>query len=248
MKHQYFGNRRDLFKYDLLLDVLAGVPSLKRLTLVPMLTPDDTTREGPRLPASSGRRSPELATFLSRCHQENVRDLRQLREFFRDQGITYEPYRDNEVFDPGRRAEYFDSIPASSLAEALIFLDPDTGLEPSNAKQMRRGGPEKYLLYREVAQLFTRAGSSSAVVVYQHLQRNKRLIAGDIFEKGMGLLRALQVESVGYVTDDDVVFFGAGTSRSVSQAMLDAFLHHGAKHELAAGQLTPEPEDYKPSI
>ena len=37
MKHQYFADRRDLFKYDLLLDILAAVPSLERLTFVPML-------------------------------------------------------------------------------------------------------------------------------------------------------------------------------------------------------------------
>jgi hypothetical protein len=155
--------------------------------------------------------------------------LRLLGKFFRDRGITYAPHRDNEIFESGHRAEYFASVPASSFAGALIFLDPDTGLEPSNPRQMRRRGPEKYLLYSEVAQLFGRADASSAVVVYQHLQRNKRKIAGDILEKGMRLLNSLQMESVGYVTDDDVVFLGVGTSRSVNQALLDAFQQHGGK-------------------
>jgi hypothetical protein len=46
MKHQFFGDRRDLFKYDLLLDVLRGMPALARLTLIPMLTPDDGSGHG----------------------------------------------------------------------------------------------------------------------------------------------------------------------------------------------------------
>jgi hypothetical protein len=69
MKHQYFRDRRDLFKYDLLLDVLAAVPNLERLTFVPMLTRNDDTGEGRRVALSASRRRPALTAFLSRCHQ-----------------------------------------------------------------------------------------------------------------------------------------------------------------------------------
>ncbi len=161
-----------------------------------------------------------------------------LREFLRDSGVTYSPFGDNEFFDPSRRDEYFAAIPASSLKKELVFLDPDVGLEPINPRQMRRGGPEKYLRYSEVAEVVRRTDASCVVVVYQHLQRNKHRIAGDILEKGLGLLRTLPVGSVGYVTDDDVVFYGIGTSRTVHDALLSEFERHGVKHNLAAGRLS----------
>src|SRR4051794_30215725 len=145
MKHQYFGDRRDLFKYDLLLDLLSAVPTLERLTFVPMLTPDDDTRQGNRIAVLHGRRSAALAEFLNDCRQDKRQDLRALREFMQKAGVVYEPYRDSVFFDHDQRDEYFASIPAGSLTRALVFLDPDIGLEPSNPRQMRRGGPEKYL-------------------------------------------------------------------------------------------------------
>jgi hypothetical protein len=60
MKNQYFADRRHLFKYDLLLDVLADVPALaRRLTYVPMLTPDDPGVRWPgrRLSRAGGGRT-----------------------------------------------------------------------------------------------------------------------------------------------------------------------------------------------
>jgi len=76
------------------------------------------------------------------------------------------------------------------------------------------------------------------VVVYQHLQRNKRKIAGDILERGLGLLTTLSAASVGYVTDDDVVFYGVGKGPSMHDALLGEIERHGAKHNLAAGRLS----------
>ena len=237
MKHQYFADRRDLFKYDLLLDILAAVPSLERLTFVPMLTPNDETGQGRLIAIAPGRRNPTLATFLDRCRQEKRQDLKALRAFMQSAGITYTPYRDDSFFDPSQRVEYFASIPVSSLTRALVFLDPDVGLEPSDARQMRRAGPEKYVLYEEVADLFHRA-DTSAIVVYQHLQRHKGKIVGDILNKASRLLRALVVETVGYVTDEDVVFYGVGTDGSVHDVLIREFERHGTRHNLAAGLLT----------
>jgi hypothetical protein len=238
MKHQYFGDRRDLFKYDLLLDVLSAIPTLERLTFVPMLTPDDDSRQGNQIAVLPGDRNPALAEFLNDCRQEKRRDLRALREFMQEARVVYEPYRDNDFFNHSNRAEYFASIPASSLTKALVFLDPDIGLEPSSLRQLRRGGPEKYLLYSEVAELVRRADPSCTVIVYQHLQRNKLRIAGDIMEKALKLAKTVSAMSIGYVTDDDVVFYGLGTTQGVHDALIREFERHGKKHNLAAGRIT----------
>ena len=46
MKNQYFGDTRDLFKYDLALHIIEGIWSIRALTFIPMLTPDDGSRRG----------------------------------------------------------------------------------------------------------------------------------------------------------------------------------------------------------
>jgi len=57
MKHQYLADRRDLFKYELLLDILVAVRSLERLTFVSMLTPDDQTGQGELITIEPGNRN-----------------------------------------------------------------------------------------------------------------------------------------------------------------------------------------------
>jgi len=237
MKRMYFGDRRDLFKFDLLLDILEAIPGLERLTFVPMLTEDDDSREGQQISRDHGARRPALAAFLAESRRTPRRDLTALREFFSKSGVPYSPYKDDELFSPALREEYFASIPSESLTKALVFFDPDIGLEPSNPLQMRRGGPEKYLRYNEVTEVARRAGSSSVMVVYQHLQRNKRRIAGDIIEKGSKLSRALSLPSVGYVTDQDVVFFCASRNERLHEALIEELKRHESTHSLVAGRV-----------
>jgi hypothetical protein len=236
MKHQYFGDSRDLFKYDFLLDVLANVRGLERLVLIPMLTPDDESREGERLASLPGRRRPSLAAFLRASRRDNRRQVTSLREYMASNGVNYLPYRDDECFEPAAREEYFASVPVRGLSRSLIFLDPDIGLEPKDSRQMRRAGAEKYLRYDEVAGLARRA-TSCALIVYQHLQRNKHKIAGDILSKGVTLAQKVGAPTVGYVTDDDVVLYGFGTDQALHDQVLRAFERHGERHILAAGHL-----------
>ena len=95
MKNQYFADRRHLFKYDLLLDVLADVPALDlHLTYVPMLTPDDPRAETPPPARVEGRRRPHLARFLT----QGMRNISTLRAFFAVEGVRYRPFRDTEYF------------------------------------------------------------------------------------------------------------------------------------------------------
>lgn len=51
MKNQYFGDKRDYFKYDVLERLAADVPEIQQLTCVWMLTPPDTTGQG-KVPSS----------------------------------------------------------------------------------------------------------------------------------------------------------------------------------------------------
>jgi len=67
VKNQYFGDTRDLFKYDLALHIIEGIWSIRALTFVPMLTPDDGSRQGSRTDHRKGRQAtgnPGLSTGL----------------------------------------------------------------------------------------------------------------------------------------------------------------------------------------
>jgi len=234
MKNQYFADRRHLFKYDLLLDVLADVPALAlRLTYVPMLTPDDLRGDVARAPTVAGRRRPHLASFLT----QGMRNISTLRAFFTVEGVRYSPYRDTTYFDPNDRSEYFGSIPAAQLETGLVFVDPDLGLATGNEENLRRTGHGGYLLYPEVVSLFGRLGDSGVLIISQHLSPGHEPVVDSILGRAQELSRRLDQPGVAYVTDEEVVFFGIGGSGEVHRALVRAFERHGNRHSLAAGEL-----------
>jgi hypothetical protein len=234
MKNQYFADRRHLFKYDLLLDVLADVPALaRRLTYVPMLTPDDPRGEVARTPTVAGRRRPHLASFLT----QGMRNISTLRAFFAVEGVRYSPYRDTTYFDPNDRSEYFGSIPAPQLETGLVFVDPDLGLATGNEENLRRTGHGAYLLYPEVVSLSGRLGESAVLIISQHLSPDDEPVVDSILGRAQELSQRLDWPGVAYVTDEEVVFFGLGRSAEVHRALVRAFERHGNHHSLAAGEL-----------
>jgi hypothetical protein len=234
MQNQYFADRRHLFKYDLLLDVLADVPALSlRLTYVPMLTPDEARAEQARPPSAAGRRRPHLTAFLTR----GMRNISTLRAFFALEGVRYYPYRDTEYFAPTLRQEYFGSIPATQLDTTLVFLDPDVGLATGSEESLRHTGSGHYVLQEDVVSLFGRMGESSVMVISQHLPRDQRRMVDEILAPAEELARWLHRPGIAYVTDEEVVFYGIGRSAEVHQALVRAFERHGNRHTLAAGEL-----------
>ena len=170
MKNQYFGDNKDLFTYDLALQVMrAGL--VKRFTLIPMLTPDDGTGHGARADrekARAGTDNRELAAFLDGCRQEGRRDISRLAEFFAGQGIEMTIYGSGDgYFSHRRRQEYFEGIGGELLAGSLVLVEPDTGLE------VKRSG-EQQLLYAEVSDLYWRMDNRSILMLCQCLPRRPR--------------------------------------------------------------------------
>lgn len=171
MKNQFFADRRDFFKYDLLLEILEKAKFLQRLTLVPLLTAQDNVRGGELTRYQCGARRTELYKFLGTRLEEGKRDIRLLRTFFARRDFQYIPYRDSEYFNHQTRDEYFNGIPDSALQESLVFLDPDNGLE---VPSMGPRNGDKYVRYAELDSVSRRMDSSSVLVVYQHLPRQDR--------------------------------------------------------------------------
>jgi len=170
VKNQFFGDKHDYFKYDLWLQI-AEAKRTKNLTFIPMLTPNDTTKEGGRVSYSEGRRRKRLYGFLQFCLVPKRRSITRLREFFCDEPFEYHPYRDDDDkgFQEGSWDAYFKAVPREWLCDAAILIDPDTGLETKTDFWKRH--PQKHITYRNIADLIGRCSGSSAVVVFQFLQK-----------------------------------------------------------------------------
>lgn len=139
-----------------------------------MLTPDDESGEG-RLRQSDCRgRRRGLWQFFKESIDSDQRDIRRLRPIMQGLGVEFMAFRDDSWFTHEQRAEYFDAVPTEYLAQSVVFIDPDIGLETRSPSYMLRHGPEKYLLYSELESISRRSSTGSVVVVYQHLQKDAR--------------------------------------------------------------------------
>lgn len=228
MKNQYFGDRRDLFKYDLLLDLVTAHGG-GRLAFVPMLTPNDGSGEGQLKQADRRYRRGELFTFLKTCLNTQQRDIRKLRELMPRFGVEFLPFRDDEFFDPASRLEYFNAVPSEHLRDSVVFIDPDIGLETGTHSYMRRRGLEKYLLYSELSAVWSRM-QGGALVVYQHLQKDARKRAGDVVRR-MNIVSERVGATTLAVQWNDLAFLTsvrhAGTAARIRRALREHADHHG---------------------
>lgn len=206
MKNQYFGDDRDLFKYDLVHKVInagyAGLPT--RFTLIPMLTKDEGRKKG-----KPGTKHPELVNFLNACTTSEKRNIRQLEAFFKDKISIYGA---NDHFcseSSEMRNEYFKQVRCHLLQKSLILVDPDIGIE--NGKLT-----EKHLQYSEVKELYDNMGSDSILMIFQFIPREKRetyfpRICGE-FKQKVGNLPI-------YISDNQIVFFFLAKDKSLRNSL-----------------------------
>ena len=207
MKNQYFADERDYQKYDLLMEVVQKIGVLEKLTILTMLTKNDATPEGSRTSYEQGCRRSNLYRFLQDCLKRGDRNVIQLREYFKSCSINYQPYVDNEFFTNDGRRSYFKEIEENHLKKALVFFDPDIGLELQKFSSMKRQGLEKYLFWDEMGEVWNRTSQDSVGVVYQHLQSNVNLANKDIVYKGKMLCQKLSLPYVICVDQIELAFY-----------------------------------------
>ncbi len=230
MKNQYFGDRRDLLKYDLLCDVVES-HGAQRLTYLPMLTPNNDSGEGNLKQADRRKHRPEIFNFLKSSVEAGLRDIRQLRDLMPLLGISLMPYCDDAWFAQDRRREYFDAVPAEHLVKSVVFFDPDTGLEPRSQSYMYRRGPEQYLLNSELLTVWNRASQDSVFVVYQHLQQNAAKHVGDVDRRLAEVSRLLQAPTLA-VRWHDLAFIAAAKCPEGVPQLRVALMRYAHRHEL----------------
>lgn len=146
MRNQFFGDVRDLFKYDLITWLVQNIEGIDRFTFIPMLTADDSRgheRKTDYAEAKAGNKNEELVNLLRECVDGNRRDIREIKPYFLSRGIEAVIYGEESLFTHGKRAEYFRGIGDSLLRRSLVFLDPDNGLEVKNSNK-------RHLLYEEL--------------------------------------------------------------------------------------------------
>jgi hypothetical protein len=166
VKNQYFGDKRDLFKFTLLETLVDEIPGIEALTCVWLLTPPASNNDGNRHFRAQTAQS-ELGAFLKRCLDAGRRDVREFAQYMAGRSANYVSYGDSPInyFTSDSRSTYFDGIPANGLRRAVVFFDPDNGLEPRSVLSTA------HIRLAELRNVFDRMDSDSVAVVYQHLPR-----------------------------------------------------------------------------
>ena len=132
MKNQYFGDIRDLFKYDLIISIIREIGSINRFIFIPLLTRNDNRKDGNKIDyttAKAGTHNKGLIEYLEKRVNENRREVSEIKEYFKSNGIEITIYRETEYFNHKLRADYFKNIDDKVLSNSLMLLDPDNGLE-----------------------------------------------------------------------------------------------------------------------
>ncbi|MCJ2564030.1 MAG: hypothetical protein LN417_08090 [Candidatus Thermoplasmatota archaeon] len=235
MKNQYFGDTRDLFKYDLVLELLLKT-GLRRFTFIPMLTEDDETSDGGKTDyTKAGTQRRFLTRFLQDCLRDERRDIRELERLFHDAqqlaGLELSIHGKATYFTHEDRERYFSSIGEEQLTRSIIVVDPDNGLE---VKSMR-GQKDKYIMYEEVGELYRRMDEESVLIVFQFIPRVERR---EFFSRiRRRIEREADVDStVQFVSDNHVVFFMLTKRDAVHRAVEEAVTSYAENYGLSSGE------------
>lgn len=216
MKNQYFGDIRDLFKYDLIQNIVAQSKILKYCIWVPMLTDNDASRDGEqRRDPRAGLHNQKLKAFLDNYNKErserNISHLQNVKFFREPQVLVFSLRRENGEFladfnHPSRRG-YFAKVKGALRPNSLVFLDPDTGIEPRSRRS------ERHVLLREIADLHLAMDASSALMIYQHIPHVQRPpFLHDVLQRIVQERRPPPL----FISDNDIAFFFLSKAPGVS--------------------------------
>jgi hypothetical protein len=201
MKHQYFGDVNDYRKYGLLRCIQRE--SGLRLAVCWMLTPDDARTDGRFIsylaePAKWRQHDPELFDFLA----EGVPSGRNLRHVEDKQILRGSILIGGTVPDDRRlREAYFRNVLRAFGAAAIVFFDPDNGIEVRSCPPGRKNS-SKYLAWSEI---ITTYRSGRSVLIYQHFPRRGR--NDYVLEIANGLIARTEVRIVTCFRTANVAFF-----------------------------------------
>ena len=240
MKNQYFGDIRDLFKYDLIQNIVAQSKILERCIWVPMLTDNDERRDGEkRSDPRAGWHNQELKAFLDNYDkgksERNISHLQSVRFFCEPRVLVFSLHRKRSEFLPdfvhSSRQRYFAEVVGALRPNSLLFLDPDTGIETPSRRR------ERHVLLREIAGLHSAMDASSVLMIYQHLHMVQR---PEFFRNvSQRIVQERHLQPL-YVSDNEIAFFFLSKAPGVHRELSGLLRVYAAEYppNILAG---PEP-------
>jgi hypothetical protein len=208
MNRLYFGDTRDLFKFDLVRHIMKSLPELSGFTYVPMLT--DTGGKGGQKKSAkkdlgrafaagkTGTQNRDLSSLMEHLQEieSSLEYFTGIRSYFEKDHIMMDIFHKIR-FTHETRDNYFQKVIENSRARSLVFLDPDTGLEENIPD-------EKHLLFPELKAIHDKMDAGSILMIYQHFPRVKR--EGYIRNR-CSKLATFTGSSPVAITDNEIVFF-----------------------------------------
>jgi hypothetical protein len=208
MNRQYFGDTRDLFKFDLVRHIMKYLPDLSGFTYVPMMTETgnkggqkkNTKKDLGRAYASgkAGTQNRDLSTLLEQLQEieSALEYVTGISSYFEHERIATEIFHKTR-FTHENREHYFQNLLVHFPARSLVFFDPDTGLK-------ERSPGDKYLLFSEVKTIHETMDTGSILMIYQHFPRVKR---GAYIRNRCSQLATLTGSIPVAITDNEIIFF-----------------------------------------
>lgn len=217
MKNQYYGDNKDLFKFDLIEQIMFSHLGIKNFFYVPMLTPNDDSGHGEdrvRKDASAGHHNHDLLRFLDKPNNQpkNERRVREIKEYFENEKKLaikfYDHISDKEYFTHRNRKEYFSEVLSETPAKSLVFLDPDTGIEVKKSQ-------DQHILYSELRQILEILDDLSVLMVIQFFHR------GNHHEQMKRRTTELSkiTNFLTYIWDKKIIFFFLMRKESVKEGL-----------------------------
>jgi hypothetical protein len=133
MKNQYFGDTRDLFKYDLIEHLMDHFHP-RTFAFIAMLTKDDDTDHGQKRnyhSARAGSANEDLIRFLEQNSSGQSKDFTRIKKYYQQKRIDALIY--DRPFTHRTRPAYFLEIPPDFVQAPVIFFDPDIGFRPPSS-------------------------------------------------------------------------------------------------------------------
>ena len=162
MNPQFFGDRHDLFKFDLIFTIMDRMKNdLSSFMFIPMLTKNRLQKNKDIAGADNLQLWQVFNTLFGDGAVPGY--FEGIRQYFISGSFRTKIVNDH-VFSHSNRKEYFDFVRAQLPTNSLIFLDPDTGLR-------EEGATEKHLRYSELWSLLAKLDNNSILMVYQHHYR-----------------------------------------------------------------------------
>jgi len=222
MNRTYFGDTRDLFKFDLVRHLMKALPGFESFTFVPMLTEGESKAarkksatkdmEKAYKTGKAGSQNIDLLSHMERLQEidDDLEYFRQIESYFKKERIIIDIIH-QKAFSHTHRKKYFDDLYAKFPKKTLIFLDPDIGLEESTPS-------EKHLLFAEVKKIYDHMDPGSVMMIYQHFPRIKH---DGYIKNRSNQIHELTGTMPCTITDNEIVFFLLAKNEKRKQQLQD---------------------------